>query len=277
MIGVFDTYHLTDIHDFVVGIQKHFLCLVNANLIQILYGGIFIILCKFAAQTEFIDIVFQGELIQGVGFIVCSGKAAVHISNVGGDVVGTGSLDSTHQIKLREESHERTRTDNAVELVVHVGSQDLFPCSQDIRIFVKSVDKVSQYMYFLKIVFQRRGAHKADCVLPDIMLADELVIFAAVDECQCAFGEIIASADTVGIFAEQPSDAPGRVYDAERIKVCRLVGKRGCDGHILMAQFIRKVIAEIVVSIISIFKVIRQRETVARLGGDQAAEKFGGK
>ena len=39
--------HLTDVHNLFIGIQKQVFCLVNPDLIQVLYGRVFIIFRKF--------------------------------------------------------------------------------------------------------------------------------------------------------------------------------------------------------------------------------------
>ena len=49
MVCVLDPDHLADLHDLLIGVQQHFLRLVNADFIQVLYGGVFIILRKFTA------------------------------------------------------------------------------------------------------------------------------------------------------------------------------------------------------------------------------------
>ncbi len=43
VVGVLDAYNL------IIGVQQHFFCLVNADFIQVLHGGVFIILRKFTA------------------------------------------------------------------------------------------------------------------------------------------------------------------------------------------------------------------------------------
>ncbi len=49
VVGVLDAYRLADLHNLIIGVQQHFFCLVNADFIQVLHGGVFIILRKFTA------------------------------------------------------------------------------------------------------------------------------------------------------------------------------------------------------------------------------------
>lgn len=70
MVGILDAYHLADFHNLFICFKKQLLCLVNAYLVEVLYRCIFIILCKFAAQAELVDTVFQRKLVEGVRFFI---------------------------------------------------------------------------------------------------------------------------------------------------------------------------------------------------------------
>ncbi len=277
MVCVLDPDHLADLHDLLVGGDQQLLCLLDADPVQVLDGCVFIIFRELTAQAELVDAVFEGELVEGVWFMVCSGKAAVHVGDVGRDMVGTGLLDSAHEAELREEADEFLGAHQTVDLRVGGISQDLFPRCQDIGISVQPVDEISQAVDLLQVVFQDCDAHETDRVLPDIVLADQLVVFAAVDDCQRAFCEIVAGIDPAGIFIVQPSGAACRVHDTERAEVCRLVGERRCDGHAPVAQLAGEGVTEIVFPAVGVVKIVGQGEAVARLRRDQAAEKFGGK
>lgn len=277
VVRVLKANHLADIYDLLVCREKQFLCFFDTDLIQVLYGCIFIIFCKFTAQTKLVDAVFQGKLVKGVGILISSGKAVVHISDIRRDVIGASLLDCADQIKLRKEIDELPRAHDAMDFPVDIISQDLFPCCKDIRIFVKPIDKISGIVYFLKVILENRGAHETDGIFPDIVLADQLVVPAAVDDCKGTFGKVISGIDSICVFIVEFSGAICRVYDAERMEICRFIGERRCDGNTFVTQFIRKRIAVIVVPAVRVLKIAGQGETVACLGRDQAAEKFRGK
>lgn len=117
----------------------------------------------------------------------------------------------------------------------------------------------------MQIKFKDGGACKAYGVFPDIVLADKLVHLAAVDNRERPLREVAARAGFVRGFAVEPSGALCRVHDAERVKLCGLVGKGRCDRNAPVAQLVGKVIAEIVVPSICIFKIIGQGKAAAGL------------
>lgn len=129
----------------------------------------------------------------------------------------------------------------------------------------------------MQVAFEDGGGHKTDRVIPDIVLADQFVVPAAVYERERPSCEVISRVDSVIVFKIHPSGAACGVHDAERVEICRLVGERRRDGHGFVAQFIGECVTEIVIPAVCVRKIIGQGKAVARLGGDQAAEKFRGK
>ena len=226
MVGVLDPDHLTDIHDLFICIQKQFFSPIDPHPVQVLYRSVLVIFCKFAAQAKLVDAVFKGELVERVGLLVRGGETPVHIGDVGWDVIGARLLDRAPQVELREEIDEIARAHHAVDLCVDIVPQYLFPCRQDIRIFVKSVDGISEFMYFLQVAFKYNSGRKADRVVPDIVLADKFVIFAAVDDCKCPFCEVISRVDPIMVIIIHSSGTACGVHDAERIEIGCLVGER---------------------------------------------------
>lgn len=277
MVGVLDADHLADIYNLFIGREKQFFCLFNTDLIQVLYGCVLIIFCELAAQAVFVDAVLESELVEGVGLLVSYGKAMVHVCDVGWDMVGAGLLDRAHEIELREKTDKIARAHHCVNLRVGVVFQNLFPGTQDIRIFVKPIDEISKLLYFLQVTFKNGSSHKTDRVVPDIVLADQFVVPAAVDDREGAFGQVISRMDSVRVFAVQLSGSVCRVHEADRVEVRSFIGERRRDRHTFVAQLTGKDIAEIVFPAVCVFKIIGQGEAVARLGRDQAAEKLGGK
>ena len=164
-----------------------------------------------------------------------------------------------------------------MNLVVNRIFQHLLPRAAHIGIFVQLIDEVSERKYFLMVIFQHGSAHKTYRVLPDIVLADKLVVFAAVNDGKRAFGEVVSRVDAVCIFAVQPSGAFGRVEDAECVELRRFVGKGGRDRYASVAQFIRKIFAKIKLPAVGVLKIIGQGKTVACLGRNQASEELRGK
>ncbi len=256
VVGVLNAYYLADVYNLFIGGKQQFFRLLDSDLIQVLYGCIFIIFCKFTAEPELVDAILGGKLIEGVGMLVCSGKTMVHIGDIRRNMIGAGLLDCAHKVELRKEIDKLPRAHDAVKLRVRINPQDLFPRRKNIRIFVKSVDKISEMVYFLQIIFEARGAHKADRVLPYIVLTDKLVIFAAVDHREGALCEIVSCVDSVFVFVKESSRAVGGVYDTERIEIGSLIGEGGCDRHAFVAQFIGKGAAEIILSAVCIFEII---------------------
>lgn len=277
MVGVLDADHLADLYNLFIGGEQQFFRLFNADLIQVLYGCVFIIFCELAAQAVFVDAVLESELVEGVGLLVSYGKAMVHVCDVGRDMVGAGLLDRAHEIELREETDKIARAHHCVNLRVGVVFQNLFPGTQDIRIFVKPIDEISKLLYFLQVTFKNGSAHKTDRIVPDIVLADQFVVPAAVDDREGAFGQVISRMDSVRVFAVQLSGSVCRVHEADRVEVRSFIGEWRRDRHTFVAQLTGKDIAEIVFPAVCVLKIIGQGEAVARLGRDQAAEKLSGK
>ncbi len=263
MVGVLDPDHLTDIHDLFICIQKQFFSPIDPHPVQVLYRSVLVIFCKFAAQAKLVDAVFKGELVERVGLLVRGGETPVHIGDVGWDVIGARLLDRAPQVELREEIDEIARAHHAVDLCVDIVPQYLFPCRQYIRIFVKSVDGISQFMYFLEVAFEDGGGHKADRVVPDIVLADQFVVSAAVYERQSPSCEVISRVDPIIVFKIHPSGTACGVHDAERVEICRLVGERRRDGHGFVAQFIGECVTEIVIPAVCVREIIGQGKAVA--------------
>ncbi len=225
MVGVFDAYTLADFYNLIIGVQQQLLCFVDADFVEVLHGGVLIILCKFAAQAVFVDFVLGCELVEGVRFEVCVLEAAVHVRNIGGNMIRACLLDGAHQIELCEKRHKVTGAHHAVHLVVGVISQHLFPCCQHIRIVVKFKNKITHAAYFLQMVLEHGSADKTDGVFPDIVLADQLMVFAAVHDGERAFCEVVARIDSICVLAEEPASAAGRVHEAQGVEICRLVGE----------------------------------------------------
>ncbi len=109
------------------------------------------------------------------------------------------------------------------------------------------------------------------------MLADKLVVFAAVDDREPAFGEVVAGIDAVCVFAEELPGALGGVYDTQGVEICRLVGEGRRDGDAFVAVLAGQAAAKFIISAVGGIEIVGQGEAVACLRGDQATEKFGGK
>lgn len=90
MVGVVDAHSLADGAYFFVCIEKEFLCFVDPDLIQILQRGILIIARKLPDQREFIHMVLNGKVIQGILFLIRRIKTFFDFCKIGRDMVGTG-------------------------------------------------------------------------------------------------------------------------------------------------------------------------------------------
>lgn len=186
-------------------------------------------------------------------------------------------FDRAHQIELREKCHKVTCAHHTMDLIICVISQHLFPCCQHIRIVVKFKDEFPHTAYSLQVVFKDSSAHKTDGIFPDIVLTDELMVFAAVDDGERAFCEVVASIDSVCIFTVESPGTFGCVHEAQSVEICRLVGEGGGDRYALVAVLAGQAAAECIIPAIGSIEIIGQGEAVACLGGDQATKKFGGK
>lgn len=277
MVGVLDADHLADIYNLFIRGEQKLLGLFDADFVQVLYGRVFIILGELAAQAVLVDTVFEGELVEGVGLLIGRGKTVVHISDVGGNMVGTRLLECTYEIELCEKGDQIPRAHHAVDFRVHIVSQHLFPGFQSIGIFVKPIDQIPQLLYFHQVTVKNGSTHKANRVVPDIVLADQLVVLAAVDDREGAFDQVISRMNSFGVFAVQLSSPARRVYEADRVEVCRFIGERRRDGYAFVAQLVGESAAEIVIPAVRVFKIVGQGEAVARLGRDQTAKELGGK
>lgn len=127
------------------------------------------------------------------------------------------------------------------------------------------------------MVLEHGSADKTDGVFPDIVLADQLMVFAAVHDGERAFCEVVARIDSICVLAEEPASAAGRVHEAQGVEICRLVGEGWGDRDTFVAVLARQAAAECIVPAIGILEVIGQGETAACLRGDQTTKKFGGK
>ncbi len=171
-------------------------------------------------------------------------------------MLGAAKLHGAGQVELRIKSKKLPGAHQAVDLIVALFFQELFPQKKRIGVGSQTKNAAAHIFQFLMIIAADGGTDKTDRIFPDVVLTYESVMPAAVYKSERSRRQLIGGVDVCRIVAVEFPGAFCRMQQAEGIQARDFLRKRRCDGDLPSAEQIRKAFAEIIIPPVNILKVI---------------------